>query len=132
VTDSAVREAIARLSRKGARNLAAARDQYEKGAYDIAVSRGYYAMFYFTEALLLTKNLRFSKHTGVISAFGEHFAKPNLVTEDLHRMLLNAYELRSTGDYEYMEDVTKEETEALLADAERFIAAIREKLPPGD
>ena len=123
------REAIPRLVRKGERNLSAAKDLFEQGAYDIVVSRGYYAMFYFTQALLLTKDLRFSKHTAVISAFGEHFAKPNLVAEKLHRMLLDAYSLRSTGDYEYMEEVSKEEAKTLLSDAERFIVAIKAKLP---
>nr|HDO81534.1 HEPN domain-containing protein [Candidatus Bathyarchaeota archaeon] len=35
----------------------------------------YYAMFYSTEAILLTNNLKASSHKGVISLFGGHFIK---------------------------------------------------------
>jgi len=126
-----VEEEIAKLTAKGDKNLQAAQDQLQKGYTDAAVSRGYYAMFYYTTALLLTKNLRFSKHTAVISAFGEHFAKPEIVPRHLHRTLMDAFELRSTGDYEYMEEITEEEAEELLKDAEDFINELKQHLPPG-
>jgi uncharacterized protein (UPF0332 family) len=44
-----------------------------KRDYESSVSRTYYAMFYSAQAMLLTKNLSFSSHKGVISAFGEHY-----------------------------------------------------------
>lgn len=61
---------IAKLIEKGERNLKIAKEHYEKTEYDFSVSEGYFSMFYLTEALLLTKNLGFSKHSAVISAFG--------------------------------------------------------------
>ncbi len=63
------------LAGKAERRFASAKDEIGKGNYDFAVSHFYYAMFYLAEALLLTKGLRFSKHSAVIAAFGEHFAK---------------------------------------------------------
>ena len=125
----AVEEEIARLMTKGDRNFQTARDQLQKGYTDAAVSRGYYAMFYYAMALLLTKNLRFSKHTAVIAAFGEHFAKPEVVPKYLHKKLMDAFELRSTGDYEYMEEISQQEAEELLRDAEGFINEIKQRLP---
>lgn len=126
----AIEEEMAKLVAKGDKNLQAARDQLQKGYTDVAVSRGYYAMFYYTTALLLTKNLRFSKHSAVISAFGEHFAKPEIVPKHLHRKLMDAFELRSTGDYEYMEEIPEQDAEELLRDAEDFINEIKRHLPP--
>jgi len=119
---------ITKLAAKGDRNLQAAREQLRNGHTDVAVSRGYYAMFYYATALLLTKNLRLSKHSAVISAFGEHFAKPQLVPQYLHRKLMDAFELRSTGDYEYMEEISLQEAEELLKDAEEFISEIKRQL----
>jgi uncharacterized protein (UPF0332 family) len=43
----------------------------DAGLYDFAVSRAYYARFYVAEAFLLSLGLAFSRHAGVIAAFGE-------------------------------------------------------------
>jgi uncharacterized protein (UPF0332 family) len=64
----------ARKSLRGAHVLA---DQ--ECLYDFSVSRAYYAMFYVAQALLLSEGLAYSKHSGVIAAFGEHFAKTGRV-----------------------------------------------------
>ena len=64
------------LVNKAEKSLNASKLLLEKGFYDFAVARAYYTMFYLVEAILLTKGLSFSKHKGVIAAFGEHFAKP--------------------------------------------------------
>jgi uncharacterized protein len=46
-----------------------------EGDYDSAISRLYYAMFYYAEALLLAKGHSFSSHRAVISAFAQHYVK---------------------------------------------------------
>ena len=69
--------------------------------YESSVSRTYYAMFYSVQAMLLTKNLSFSSHKGVISAFGEHFVKTGVLTREMGRELNRAFEKRQIGDYEY-------------------------------
>jgi len=51
---------------KAQRSLKVAQRLYKDGEYDFAVSRAYYSMFYMAAALLLTKELSFSKHSGVI------------------------------------------------------------------
>jgi uncharacterized protein (UPF0332 family) len=43
---------------------------------------------------------------------------------------MDAFELRSTGDYEYMEEISQREAEELLKDAEDFINEIKKRLPP--
>jgi len=59
--------------------LLQARDNLNLTHYDVAVSRAYYAMFYATSALLASKGISRSKHSGVCSAFGEHFVKTGLI-----------------------------------------------------
>ncbi|PKN00278.1 MAG: HEPN domain-containing protein [Elusimicrobia bacterium HGW-Elusimicrobia-2] len=116
------------LIAKAQRRLNSAGDEFQKENYDFAVSHAYYSMFYCAEALLLTKELRFSKHSAVHSAFGEHFAKNGEIDPKLHRKLLDAFEKRSNGDYEYMIEITKEEAEKILRDAEFFVGEIKKKL----
>ncbi len=70
---------------KARRSLEAARSLIQQGFYDFAVSRAYYAMFYIAEALLDQEGLSFSSHAAVISAFGQHLARPGKVPTEVHR-----------------------------------------------
>lgn len=93
----------------------------EEGLYGFSASRAYYSMFYIAEAFLLSKNLSFSKHSGVIAAFGEHFSKSEIIDKKFHRFLIDASEVRETGDYEVTEEVPKEAAEELLKQAKEFL-----------
>lgn len=119
---------IKKLVQKAEHNIKVAKKQFNDECYDIAVSRAYYAMFYCAEALLLTKDLRFSKHSAVHSAFGHYFAKTGEVNPELHRMLIKGDTARDKADYEHMIETTKEEAEMLLKDAEYFVSEIKQKL----
>jgi uncharacterized protein (UPF0332 family) len=44
-------------------------------------------MFYVAQAFLLGDGLAFSKHSAVISAFGQHFTKTGRAPADFHRYL---------------------------------------------
>jgi len=57
--------------KKAKKYLRSAEILLKEGDYEFSVSRTYYAMFYCAQAMLLTKNLSFSSHKGVISAFGD-------------------------------------------------------------
>jgi len=71
LSEREVRELIA----KAERSLRAAERLLEAGDHDFAVSRAYYAMFYAARALLLTRNVRRSKHSGVLAAFNSEFVR---------------------------------------------------------
>jgi mRNA-degrading endonuclease YafQ of YafQ-DinJ toxin-antitoxin module len=60
-------------------------------------------------ALLATKHLDSSKHTGVVSLFNQHFVKEGIVTNNLGRMLMKAKDLRQDGDYKDFVETTMEE-----------------------
>lgn len=119
---------IARLLQKSEKRLKIAKEYFEKDDYEIVISEAYFSMFYCACALLLTKNLAFSKHSAVIAAFGQYFSKTGEVDPVLHRLLINAEEKRKKSDYLYMEEITKEEAEKVLKDAEYFLSEIKKKL----
>jgi len=109
------------LIEKAGRSIEAAKRLFDSGDYDFSVSRAYYAMFYCAEALLLTKDLSFSKHSAVISAFGKYFVKTELLPSALHDYLSDAFKDRQIGDYEAVIAVSKEQAETHIKNAEEFL-----------
>lgn len=94
------------------------------GDYDSCVSRAYYAMFFMTEALLLTKDLRASTHAGVIAIFGEHFIKTGIFSKELGKFLRRAYDARQKGDYGIGFLIEREEAEKRLKEARTFVEQV--------
>jgi len=72
----------------------------ENGFYSACASRTYYAVFYAATALLKTRELSFSKHTAVLSAFRQHFIKTGEFSVELSDFYKVAFETRQIGDYE--------------------------------
>ena len=116
------------LIERAKRYLKSAEILLEEGDYESSVSRTYYAMFYSAQAMLLTKNLSFSSHKGVISAFGEHFVKTGIFPKEMGRELNKAFEKRQIGDYEYTFVISKMEAEEILENGEKFIEKIAQHL----
>lgn len=63
------------------------------------INRAYYAMFYALLALLATKQLGTSKHSGALSLFDREFVKIGIFPSELSRSLHLAFERRQTHDY---------------------------------
>jgi len=93
-----------------------------------AVNRAYYAMFYALLALLATRQLGASKHSGVISLFDREFVKTGILSRDLSRSLRMAFERRQT--YDYGENISIDESIAqeTLDQARTFVAEIEKYL----
>lgn len=106
---------------KAERSLRAAKNLLNSGDYDFAVSRAYYTMFYCAEALLLTKDLKFSKHSAVISYFGKEFVKDRILPEELHKYLVKGFRERQKCDYEVINLPNRCEAEDLINKAEIFL-----------
>jgi uncharacterized protein (UPF0332 family) len=71
-------------------------------------------MFYLAEAFLAGKSLSFSKHSGVIAAFAQHFTQTKMVPEEFHRHLIRGLEIRHVGDYDYPGSVWPKRLESRL------------------
>jgi len=123
-----MKEKIEALLQRAYDSLGSAKLLLDNDYYDSSISRSYYAMFYAAEALLLTKNLKFSSHKSVISLFGEHFVRSGIFPSELGRDLSKAFDERLTGDYSFKSMMTKETAETAIKRAENFAGTIEEYL----
>ena len=111
------------LFERAKQSLRAARLLIHDNLPNIAASRGYYAMFYIAEALLLSRNLTFSRHSAVIAAYGKEFALTNDLDPKFHRYLIASQDTRQIGDYGVEENVSLAEAGQIISWAEEFFDA---------
>lgn len=119
---------VRELLDKSEQSIDAAMLLLQGGYFDFAASRAYYAMFYAVEALMLDRELSFSKHSAVIAAFGKEFVKTGIFDSRFHRSLLHAFERRNWGDYGVIHTLSKEKAEQSIAEAGELLAEIRRYL----
>lgn len=105
--------------------LEAAEYLLKGGFYNDAASRAYYSMFYAARALLSLKEIYPKAHKGVISKFGLEFVKKGFVEDIYGRALTHAKDRREVADYDIEKDITQEEAELIVDDAEQFLARIK-------
>jgi uncharacterized protein (UPF0332 family) len=98
------------------------------GDFDSAASRLYYAMFYIAEGLLEVKGVTYSSHKGVISAFGQLFARTREIDPHFHQALLTAFSQRQLGDYRLETDLQRDDIDVLLSQANEFLTVARDWL----
>jgi uncharacterized protein (UPF0332 family) len=106
---------------RACQDLQAAESNLQQGFHGVAVTRAYYAMFYAANALLASKAISRSKHSGVHSAFGEHFVKTGLIETEYAKMLGYAFDSRLDSDYDVTFTAERTLAEEVLHDARRFV-----------
>ncbi len=89
-----------------------------------AANRIYYACFYAVTALLLTRDLSSSKHSGVIALFNQHFVKPALVSVDMGKFYSRMFDNRVESDYADWVELEGQDMQAEFALAEEFVTQI--------
>ena len=112
---------IKTLLDKAAQSIQAAELLNREGYANFAASRAYYAMFYVAEALLLSREISFSSHSAVIAAFGQIFAKPQILDPKFHRYLIDAQDMRNLGDYGIGQQILPQSVQEMLVWASEFI-----------
>ena len=101
---------------------------FNQSAYRGTINRAYYAMFYSVLALLATKKLGTSKHSGVIGLFDREFVKTGFLPRDLSRALRLAFDHRQTHDYGELIEIDEEVAQETLNDSKAFISAVESYL----
>ncbi|MHC4425811.1 MAG: HEPN domain-containing protein [Planctomycetota bacterium] len=115
---------IQALIEKARRYLRSTELLIQDGDYDSAVSRAYYAMFYAAEAALLKKEMTFSSHKAVISAFGRYFVKTGVFDKRMGRDLNIIFGERQLGDYESNFSISEDNARHALEIARGFVDRI--------
>lgn len=88
-----------------------------------SVNRAYYTMFYAALALLATRQVGTSKHSGVLAMFDQEFVKTGLFARSLSRSFHLAFSRRQVNDYGEMSALDEQVVDKMLQDAEEFLAA---------
>lgn len=106
---------------KAKSTLEDAQIMFDKVSLFTTVNRIYYAIFYEVIALLLTKGLSSSKHSGVRSLFNREFVKSGIVNEEYADFYNKMFDFRLKGDYGDFVEFEKEKVQEWLKKAEDFI-----------
>ena len=114
-----------KLLDKAERALQAAETLRKAGDAEYAAGRAYYAMLHATQALLRQHGLRYWKHGGVHSAFGEHFIKTGFLDPKFHRWLLDAFDARLRGDYDFDAMFEEEAVATIVRQTREFLEVAR-------
>lgn len=113
---------------KAVRSLYAAQRDTNSGDHDFASSRAYYAAFYAVEAVLLTQNLSFSKHSAVISAFNQYFIKAGIFPKEFSKLMSRLFRERQIGDYDFDDTITEDDAQEDVHAAQTILTAITQYL----
>ena len=106
-------------------SLDVARLDLDNDFYSAAINRAYYAIFYASNALLATRKLARSKHSGVLAAFRQYFIKTGLLPTELSDIYGQLLEDRHEGDYQVLSVLAKEDAEIDVRQARRFVEAVK-------
>lgn len=92
-----------------------------------ASSRAYYAMFDAARAALWSIDpqlVETKTHRTILRRFAQHCVRSGGLDPKLSRMILHAFELRNSADYD-MDAITMETARSVFKDMETFMAEIR-------
>lgn len=112
------------LLEKANESLQAAKSLFEDGHYGFSASRSYYAMFYAAEAVLLHRDLQFSKHSAILSTFNKEFVKKGIFPGSIFKSLQKGFELREEGDYGLI-PVEEDEAKKIMGEAQVCLQSIK-------
>jgi len=110
-----------RLQRAHA-TLTSAKILLDSHQYIDTVNRLYYACFYAVTALLETRRLGSSKHSGVLSLFNRHFVKTGIIQDEFGKFYHHLYKKRHEGDYTDFIEFTQERVSEMYESAVGFVA----------
>lgn len=122
------RDEIKAMLSKSKRTLEDARLLLDNERYEAASSRAYYAAFHCIQAILLSKGLTFSKHSGAISAFSRNFLKEGIFPKEFAKHINSLRKHREVSDYAYLQTISKEKAEEDLVNAAKLIEVIEQYL----
>jgi len=109
---------------KAKNTLSYAKSYIDDTTLDSTVNRIYYAMFYAVNALLITKGLYSSKHSGVRAIFNREIVNKGLIEKQWGEFFADMFDRRQKGDYKDFVEFEKQEVEEWLKKSEEFINKI--------
>lgn len=115
--EESLKQQIISMRQKAEETLQDAKVLFDLGRYGAVSSRAYYAVFHMLQAVLLTKELSFSKHSGVISGFSRYFVKEGIFPPEYAEKIKELWKNREIGDYGYEKKINEIEARKSIEDA---------------
>ena len=84
---------------KSSKSIMAAEFMFEKDMMTFAMNRVYYSMFYAIQALLILRDVSFSKHGQLKGYFNREFVKTGILSKEIGQVFNKAFEYRQKFDY---------------------------------
>ena len=109
---------------KAKNTLSYAKSYIDDTTLDSTVNRIYYAMFYAVNALLITKGLYYSKHSGVRAIFNREIVNKGLIEKQWGEFFTDMFDRRQKGDYKDFVKFKKQDIGKWLKKSEEFINII--------
>jgi uncharacterized protein (UPF0332 family) len=94
----------------------------------IAVNRIYYGMYYALTALALKNRFETSKHGQLIGWFNKEYISTHKLDSRFGKILRNAFQNRTKGDYDAFINFSNAEVELMLTEMIDFIDEIKKIL----
>ena len=98
----------------------------EKGKWNSAINRLYYAAYYAVIALLLSAYLKPTTHNGAKSNFSEYFIKTGKIDKESGKIFSQLFTWRQKGDYDDLFDFQKEKVLPYFEPVKELIDKIEE------
>jgi uncharacterized protein (UPF0332 family) len=95
-----------------------------KGAWN----RIYDGLFCAVSALALTAGIAFKSHTALTAFFRKEFVSKGIFGRELGRSMQKAFDDRAAAGDGEVPDVDEGQVDALLQEAQRFLAAVNERI----
>jgi uncharacterized protein (UPF0332 family) len=96
----------------------------DSGHGNTGVNRLYYACFYAVSALLLTKGLTATRHSGLRTLFHQHVIRPGLLPPGQGQLYDRLFDLRQRSDYADLVHFDIHEVRAWYGEAQAFVDAV--------
>jgi uncharacterized protein (UPF0332 family) len=110
------------------KTVEAAKVLAEKGFWNSAVNRLYYAIFYAVNALLVVNDISTKSHSATKSKFSLHFIKTGKFDKKYGKLLSELYDWRQKGDYENIFDYDSESVKPLFKPVTEMIKLIDDEI----
>ncbi len=91
------------------------------GFWNAVANRLYYACYYISGALLIKHGFQAQTHKGLITLLGMHFIRKKTISPESGRLISRLFELRQTGDYDDLFNLTEQDVKPLIPLAEAYI-----------
>lgn len=128
MTDEERKAVVSYRMDNAVRTLNEVLDHSERGYWNTAVNRMYYACFYAASALWVANQIEVKSHDGVRQMLGKHFVLTGKMPIALGKFYTLIFNKRSSGDYEDFINHDKSTVNELYPKAEEFVLYIKKML----